>query len=488
MKKLLLSILLMLVYFIPAEAQQVRMFQYSTDASGGCPYMYLAQNITDGKFFYCKKSSWSSDFVLGDITADSLTIDGFIQINGSTTTSGDSSLYIALGDVKVVSGSVSVPVTEKVTFDGDPTGATGEYIYSPTGNEVATIVGGVSRIIHGTTETSINDGLNDLNFNVKGNTLGNVLFIDGGIENVLIHDLTNANNTQGLTVNQLAADDQAFTLKSSDVNTSFTTAPITGSVETDDFYVLRKGHGTLGGLMLQVIGTSAFDQPFTVEAYGGNQSTTKSSSGIGMYNWTAVGNSGSNGLANIDADGNIWAIRARIGGSVQTLSLLDEDGDKYIKGSFIPFDDNQAYHTLGLSNQRWSTIHAAEISNNDSAAVTITGGYVLTGPANVGSAGSLTIASGAVAITKTYHTLVVEGGAGSGADSLATATGGVEGDILILKTTTSGANDQVTISDGTGSNTFILAGADFVMNHVDDRLELIHNGTEWVETSRSGNS
>ncbi len=106
-----------------------------------------------------------------------------------------------------------------------------------------------------------------------------------------------------------------------------------------------------------------------------------------------------------------------------------------------------------------------------------------------GAAGSLTIASGAVAITKVSHTLVVEGGAGSGADTLATATGGVEGDILILKTTTSGANDQVTVSNGTGSDTFILAGgADFVMDHLNDRLTLIHNGTEWVELSRSSNS
>ena len=111
------------------------------------------------------------------------------------------------------------------------------------------------------------------------------------------------------------------------------------------------------------------------------------------------------------------------------------------------------------------------------------------GVVNIGAAASLTIASGAVAITTSYHTLVVEGGAGAGADSLATATGGVEGDLLILKTTTSGANDQVTISNGTGSDTFILSGgSDFVMDHLDDRIQFIHNGTEWVELSRSDNS
>jgi len=101
----------------------------------------------------------------------------------------------------------------------------------------------------------------------------------------------------------------------------------------------------------------------------------------------------------------------------------------------------------------------------------------------------LTIAVGVITKTKAYHTITVEGGIGSGADQLDTCGGGSEGDILILKATTSGANDTVTIADSTGAGTFILAGgANFVMAHVDDRIMLIHNGTEWVEISRSDNS
>jgi len=106
-----------------------------------------------------------------------------------------------------------------------------------------------------------------------------------------------------------------------------------------------------------------------------------------------------------------------------------------------------------------------------------------------GAAGSLTIAAGAVAITKSYHSIVVQGGTGAGADDLATATGGSEGGILVLKAATSGANDTVTVKNGTGANTFICAGgADFIMDHVDDRIQFIHNGTEWVEMYRSDNS
>jgi len=101
----------------------------------------------------------------------------------------------------------------------------------------------------------------------------------------------------------------------------------------------------------------------------------------------------------------------------------------------------------------------------------------------------LTIATGEVAKTKAYHTITVEGGVGSGADDLVTCTGGGEGEILILKATTTGANDTVTVKNGTGADTFILAGgADFALAHVDDRIVLLHNGTEWVELLRSDNS
>lgn len=106
-----------------------------------------------------------------------------------------------------------------------------------------------------------------------------------------------------------------------------------------------------------------------------------------------------------------------------------------------------------------------------------------------GTVADLTIATGVVAVVQTYHSIIVEGGAGGGNDQLDTATGGSEGDMLIIKTKTAGTADTVTVADATGSDTFILAGgANFVLDHIDDRLMCIHNGTEWVEISRSSNS
>jgi len=45
----------------------------------------------------------------------------------------------------------------------------------------------------------------------------------------------------------------------------------------------------------------------------------------------------------------------------------------------------------------------------------------------------VTISSGVIAVSKTLHSVIVEGGVGSGADDLSSATGGTEGQLLILK-------------------------------------------------------
>lgn len=118
------------------------------------------------------------------------------------------------------------------------------------------------------------------------------------------------------------------------------------------------------------------------------------------------------------------------------------------------------------------------------------GGVTIEGPTVYGAETDLTIsAGGAVAVTKNYHSIIVNGGTGNGADALTTATGGSEGQILILKANTSGANDQVTITDGAGADTFICAaGVNFILDHIDDRWMGVHNGTEWVELHRSSNS
>ncbi len=110
--------------------------------------------------------------------------------------------------------------------------------------------------------------------------------------------------------------------------------------------------------------------------------------------------------------------------------------------------------------------------------VSIPNGFI-----NHGAPAARTISTGVIATGTTYITVTPQGGA---VDDLVTATSGSDGDELILR---ADGTFAVTVKDGTGAGAFILAGnTDFVMDSIDDRLHLLHNGTEWVELSRSTNS
>lgn len=179
-------------------------------------------------------------------------------------------------------------------------------------------------------------------------------------------------------------------------------------------------------------------------------------------------------------------------------NLLSANGGISITGGSFIFDQvTEVYNFSGVSMLLQTTNAGAAATNRLAftggantavatwSAITHTG-MVATG-FGYGAETDLTISGGgAVAVTKVYHSIITAGGA---ADQLDTATGGTEGQILIIKPNTSGANGTVTVADATGADTFILnGGANFIMDHVDDRLVCIHNGTEWVELSRSSGS
>lgn len=93
----------------------------------------------------------------------------------------------------------------------------------------------------------------------------------------------------------------------------------------------------------------------------------------------------------------------------------------------------------------------------------------------------LTIASGAITATKSYHTIDTEGGAGT--DDLEDIDGGVEGCILIVQAENSGRT--VVCKDAVGN--LQLAG-DFSLTAATDKLTLIKFESGWHEVSRSDNN
>ena len=96
---------------------------------------------------------------------------------------------------------------------------------------------------------------------------------------------------------------------------------------------------------------------------------------------------------------------------------------------------------------------------------------------------ALTIATGAITVTSTKHSIRTQGAVGS--DDLDTINGGEEGQLLVIN---AGSNvETVAVKDGTGN---LSLSADFSMTHSEDRLVLIYDNaaTLWVELSRSDNN
>ena len=82
---------------------------------------------------------------------------------------------------------------------------------------------------------------------------------------------------------------------------------------------------------------------------GGTATTTKTTSGTGLVDYYIVEHDGSNGMQNITANGNVFSIRARVGGSTVARLIVDEDGDLYSVTSaqtFDQYDDAQMVRAL----------------------------------------------------------------------------------------------------------------------------------------------
>ena len=183
---------------------------------------------------------------------------------------------------------------------------------------------------------------------------------------VYINDSANANMTVGLTINQGTNDDEIFALKSTtDVNHGLIKA---GYTETDTFLEIRKANATNGGTSFRSYtedAAVAFALHF--ESYGGTANTTKTTGGIGLAGFTIYEHDGANNLANITADGNVFHIRARVGGADVTRFLVDEDGDMYsvtAGQTFDEYDDEallDSYDAIRSDYREWAEAEEATL-------------------------------------------------------------------------------------------------------------------------------
>lgn len=140
-------------------------------------------------------------------------------------------------------------------------------------------------------------------------------------------------------------------------------------------------------------------------------------------------------------------------------------------GSTWRIDEVQVQESKGLA----TTWKAAQVddsfSQNIYGAKSFWAGTVTT-KQNLNPNGTLTIATGAITVTGSFHELDTEASAAT--DDLDTINGGNDGDILILQTTNQGRD--VTVKNGTGN---ILCGSDRVLDRKADKITLIKSNGNW---------
>lgn len=185
---------------------------------------------------------------------------------------------------------------------------------------------------------------------------------------VLLGDTSNVNNLGGLTVNQGANDDHAFTLKSSDIATALSTALAASDVETDDFFVIEKNIAATGGARLTSIAESGASIAMSFEGVGGAPPTTDTSASNAHIMITGTQHDGANALVDMAADSNLLAVGERdSGGNHLTRMLLKaDDGELHLGNTTLVALDSEDDVQLVRAMQKESAsggIHLTEYDN-----------------------------------------------------------------------------------------------------------------------------
>lgn len=115
---------------------------------------------------------------------------------------------------------------------------------------------------------------------------------------------------------------------------------------------------------------------------------------------------------------------------------------------------------VGTSALPWGTVHARVLDLDASS--------------------ELTIATGAVTVTRSYHSIDTEGDAASDDLDTLTATGLTAGHVVIFKAENTAR--VVTFKDGSGN---LLLNGDYALNATDRTITLLYDGTNWRELARS---
>jgi len=168
---------------------------------------------------------------------------------------------------------------------------------------------------------------------------------------LLQHDTSNALMTKGFTTNQESSDNEIFALKSSDVAHA-----MTDYGETDTYFSIAKARAANGGAVINSIleAGGPAEGVFVVQTLGNpgltaTKLTQNWNSGIELRYF---GHDGSNGIVDVDANGNVFAIKVSKASGTKFIFGIDEDGDIFQDGTtnnaFDAWDDAALLRSLQL--------------------------------------------------------------------------------------------------------------------------------------------
>ena len=241
------------------------------------------------------------------------------------------------------------------------------------GGDLATPTAMISSAVDGGPSANDVPGRLVFSTNAGGTSATERLRIDsaGG---VFIGDTANDNMTVGLTINQGAADDQAFALKSSDVGHA-----MTAIIEADTYGSIQKSSATTGGLLIEGFTEAAQQAVYFRATTGTATQTADTSTSDGAFQFTGFQTDGSTGRTSIAATGNIMTID----NNAATRWLIKGNGDVHqttdAHTALDSWDDGalvRAYETLtadpaSIIRDEWD--HIVEYNEADLIAAGILG-------------------------------------------------------------------------------------------------------------------
>ena len=183
-------------------------------------------------------------------------------------------------------------------------------------------------------------------------------------------------STGQVIIDQTTADTAILKLQSSTDVAHAMTSVATTVTETDDYAVFLKHAAATGGLLIQALGeNAAVTTNFRLESFGGQADTTKSTAGRALVEVYAAQHDGANAIANIAADGNVFAVRGRRGAADVAVAIIDEDGDLWLNGGITTttitqtglFSVSVAGNTARFTNTEAGASSQVAIFEGDSA-------------------------------------------------------------------------------------------------------------------------